>query len=290
MSSQLSLLDTHSVISSPVSGAGPTPYALPDGLIVSPSGPDHVHVNLSALQALEKEITTRDPFGGHSAGSSRTVALQRSLESRLRARLDVHGSPEYALTWKHWAMQSGPQICALRASRRLTRGKGCFGWPTVTNSMVTEQDLAQAITAGRSSQREAYAESKIFPLAGWVSPMAQDGTRGGLPPRPQDTGVPLSQLAALAGWATPTVQDAENNAGPSQWERNSWPLNVQASGTTTTLSPVPMEKRGALNPDFCRWLMGYPDVWASSGATAMRSCLKLRRSSSKRAKRRENDD
>jgi hypothetical protein len=27
-------------------------------------------------------------------------------------------------------------------------------------------------------------------------------------------------------WPTPTVQDAENDAGPSQWERNSDPLNV----------------------------------------------------------------
>lgn len=42
----------------------------------------------------------------------------------------------------------------------------------------------------------------------------------------------------LVGWSTPTVQDAENNAGPSQFDRNSHPLNVQAmlAGWTTPRS------------------------------------------------------
>jgi len=44
-------------------------------------------------------------------------------------------------------------------------------------------------------------------LTGWCSPTAQDHSRGGLPPRPQDTGVPLSQQAALAGWPTPDTQN-----------------------------------------------------------------------------------
>ena len=50
-------------------------------------------------------------------------------------------------------------------------------------------------------------------------------------------------------FATPPAQDAKNNAAPSQHERNSAALNVQAGG--------------ALNPDFVCWLMGWPRGWDS---------------------------
>lgn len=35
--------------------------------------------------------------------------------------------------------------------------------------------------------------------------------------------------SGLVHWSTPTVQDSANNAGPSQFERNTHPLNVQAA-------------------------------------------------------------
>lgn len=68
-------------------------------------------------------------------------------------------------------------------------------------------------------------------LTGWSSPTAQDYSRGGLPPRPHDTGVPLSQMAAL----TP---------GPTS-----------PSSTASTAS------RGVLEPAFPRWLQGFPATW-----------------------------
>ena len=66
-------------------------------------------------------------------------------------------------------MPSGEPICRLRASARRTSGNDSGGSPS-----------------------------------GWVSPTAQDGARGSLPPRPHDTGIPLSQQVALTGWPTPT--------------------------------------------------------------------------------------
>lgn len=54
---------------------------------------------------------------------------------------------------------------------------------------------------------------------------------------------------------TPTVQDASNNAGPSQFRRNSLPLNAAIGG--------------ALNPNWIDWLMGFPVGWTDLDALAM---------------------
>src|SRR5690606_15341480 len=70
--------------------------------------------------------------GPSSSDSSAPGDLQSCLESRLRARMGVSGSPEYALTWKTLAMLSGPPICALRASPRRTSDSGFTGWVTPT--------------------------------------------------------------------------------------------------------------------------------------------------------------
>ncbi len=60
---------------------------------------------------------------------------------------------------------------------------------------------------------------------------------------------------------TPTVQDGENNAGPYQYSRNTYPLNVIA-GTN-------------MNPQWVEWLMGFP-----IGHTEFRSSeMQLHRSS-----------
>ena len=85
-------------------------------------------------------------------------------------------------------------------------------------------------------------------------------------------------------WPTPTVQDGANNAGPSQWQRNSDPLNgdvqrVQLWATPRTDGFDAGKHRGKadslhsqvkdadprhgqkLNPDFVERLMGFPENW-----------------------------
>ena len=65
----------------------------------------------------------------------------------------------------------------------------------------------------------------------------------------------LATAVAKAEWPTPTAQDGSNNAGPSQWKRNSQPLNVavhQLEGQTAETTT------GVLNAQFVEWLMGYP--------------------------------
>ena len=75
-------------------------------------------------------------------------------------------------------------------------------------------------------------------------------------------------------WPTPTTQDAENNAGPSQFDRNSDPLNVAAAKavgyapsrpaeTTPKGGPRTSSDSPVLNPRFVEALMGWPANWSA---------------------------
>ena len=50
-------------------------------------------------------------------------------------------------------------------------------------------------------------------------------------------------------------------------------------GRQVSLSNAPTEKRGALAPEFSRWLMGYPAAWGNCAPTATQSSRKSRPSS-----------
>ena len=88
-----------------------------------------------------------DMFGLFFGGSSKSIALQLSLESKLRDRVDCHGSPECAMTWKTTVTPSGPPICRLAASARRTYDRAYTGprfasrpppnvWPTPQKTWV----------------------------------------------------------------------------------------------------------------------------------------------------------
>jgi DNA-cytosine methyltransferase len=70
---------------------------------------------------------------------------------------------------------------------------------------------------------------------------------------------------AAAMFPTPTVQDASNNGGPSQYQRNSLPLNAVAGGS--------------LNPTWVEWLMGFPLGWTALDASETPSYRKSLKSS-----------
>ena len=270
-------MDTRSATSSPGSVGGHKPSRSPVSRSDVLSGPAHAPVNLSARQAEEKGLLTSGTSGLGSTGSWSSAALQSFLESKLRARLDVNGSPEYKLTWKHWTTPLRPPICALRASAPRTSGKDCSGWP----SPVVNDSKGSAYSYGNGNHDNICL--KLLGAArmiGWPTPRANDSTGAKIPPGRQG-GVALKTAAQLAGWATPAAQ--EPGGTPEQFLERKRKAKANGSKLGISLTALSLqvltENKGALNPDLSRWLMGYPEGWACCAGTGTQSSRKSRRHS-----------
>lgn len=205
-SSQETCEDTNSVISSPESGVGATPSVLPVFRIPLDYGQEAAPANRFQSPASEEETRTSGICGPNFTVSSASARLQSSLESRLRVKTDVNGSPEYSLTWKHWAMPSRAPICALRASQRRTYGKGSTGWPTprAEDSEQTGAHRGNADTLNSASK-----------FAGWPTTAERDW-RDGRSNQHGKNARPLNEVAEMAGWATPRVTNNGNIGNPER--------------------------------------------------------------------------
>jgi len=121
---------TPNAISSPASEDGQEPCGLQDGPTIVPSGLAPVRVSRFRAWDCAKVMPINDISGPLFTRLSPSADLQSSLESKLRARMDVSGSPEYVLIWRPLDMPAGPQICALRASARRISETAYSGLPT----------------------------------------------------------------------------------------------------------------------------------------------------------------
>jgi len=202
--------------------------------------------------------------GPRCADSSPSADLQSALASRLRAATDVNGSPEYALTWKHWDMPSGPPICALRASGHRTLDNACFGWPTPKSS---DADKGVRTSRGSILEFERKGTGADLPtaatLAGWPTPdtgrdeslatwqarlermRERHPDKGGM----GSTG-PLHVAAQLAGWPTPMAgspaTENYNAAGNTDSSRKTESLLAPLGGWGT---PTTQDSRHATFSD-----------------------------------------
>lgn len=229
---------------------GVLPCSLPDGQVTDPCGQGVVLASPSVLRERGLEQQTSGICGLSLQGSSGSVSLQRSLGSRLRARLEGSGSVEYSLTWKEWDIRGQEPICALRASTLRTSGRDCIGWPTPN---VDDSKNSGFQSTLRANNKKPFS---MFPvtaqMAGWLTPSANEDAAG----------LPGSKMQAMLG---SQVKLAD--------------LNGYNSGETPSGIHAETEKQGVLNPAFSLWLMGYPAEWVCCGAQAMQSFRKSRRSS-----------
>lgn len=242
---------------------------------------------------------------------SKSESLQSRLESALKAQIDTQSSPEFVLTWKTLNMRSGAPICALRGRRRRTSDSGFSGWPaptaadsgrcpaddfTTKNLTLNHAATLTAWPTCKSSDGDKGAQAEfdrkgtgadlptIAQLAAWATPTASEKVRStefaeGRSPNARE---------ALAGWGTPRSNDgtlAMTTRMPPSGDMGRLELQVLLSvfGTGSTSSNAETENCGALNPEFSRWLMGYPAAWGCCAATAMQSCRKRQQNSSARS-------
>jgi len=176
-------------------------------------------------------------------------------------RFGSGGSIWYRLTWKAAATPLGRLYCRLVASKRPTSDLACGSWPTPRVGTNGGYGSPQRAGNGSGGHRSNLIDNAQ--LATWATPTAEDGRRGGLPPRPHDTGIPLSQMAA---WATPQARDEKGSrTGTALYSHNSRPLNEQTAmlvpGQILDGSGAETASTGQLNPAFSLWLMGYPAAW-----------------------------
>ena len=260
--------DTDNATSLQESAAGLLPSSGQDGAI-DQSGREAVPVSRFRAQESEKALPTNVTSGPLFNLSSPSAALQWSLESRLRQRMAGNGSPLYALTWSNWDMPAGPQICRQRASARRTSGSDCTGWLTPK----TNDHQGGMMNRALNQKGHGFMNLKDQALlAGWATPTSRDHKDGAANLENVPVDSLLGREVLLAGWETPK---ATNIARSKEWRKNAIQLSpLEAFGDMPNTLNAPTEKRGQLNPDFTRWLMGLPEEWGNCAPTATPSSRK----------------
>jgi hypothetical protein len=229
MSDQMTFWVLPSSTPSQESVSGPTPSVSPGGLMSGQSGPGLVRANRLATQERAEGSTTPATSGLSGCGLSASAALQRSLESRLRAELAGRGSILYRMTWRPWAMPSGRRLCRLVASALPISDSGSSSWPT-------------PMKADAERKSEKFMRGNLTMLgaarcAGWPTPTSSLA----------DKGVRTREGA---------IRECARNKGPDLGA-----VAALASGTPPNGSHVPTVAPGQLSPGLPRWLMGLPVEW-----------------------------
>jgi hypothetical protein len=119
--------------------------------------------------------------------------------------------------------------------------------------------------------------NEVAMLAGWHTPHC---------PRKNDSDNSAStylERQVLAEWGTPRVTTNGGHGNPDRATDGKARLEDQVHGVVSTSCPAGTGKRGVLNPNMSRWLMGLPLSWTLCGMLAFLKTRARRRSAPSRS-------
>lgn len=307
---------TRNAISSQEAGCGPSQLDLLDGLTTPHSGRDHAPVSHSRRRGKASEPMIQGICGRTFIASSVHAGPLSSWESRLRERLAMVGSTEFALIWREKTSPQGQSISRLAVSTRHTNGTGSIGsqWSTPRASDGEKGGPNQSFGAGGQPlpSQMHQAERAFWPvmLASDVQKQSENPETGrrrmgkgqqiGLNTFMAMTAESSRQMVQEPQATWPTVQTnlsyqedpAKHDARKTRMQERHGRYQgenlptlmgsvqrcaTEPIGQTPSGSNAMTEKRGAPNPVFAFWLMGFPVEWISGALAAMRSYRKPRR-------------
>ena len=306
---------SNNAISLPASEAGAVPSVSPASQTLSLFGPAPAPASPSRSRASRKVLPTNATSGLSGESLSASDALQRSMESRLRQLLN--GSDLCEVIWKPWATPWGQSLARPRARVRTISETDFGSWATPSvkgnynrkglseksgDGLATQVLMASpwATPAARDwrSDRSQKSSEEMYGMKGrplprqaieampWPTPTAEQygSNQGGAAGR---VGPVRGSIATIAKSVWPTAKSSDDRIGmadrykgPMSSNGRRSNLNDAAAMQASNGSSEPTEKRGALNPEFVCWLMGYPPEWLSCAPSAMPSTSGRRRRSS----------